>query len=46
MIVLYFRAECEKFNMKLEISDTWKEAEKVKDDLISNWTILKDYNDG
>ncbi|CAH2091873.1 unnamed protein product [Euphydryas editha] len=31
--------------MELEISDTWKEAEKLKDDIISNWTILKDYND-
>nr|XP_026491807.1 cytoplasmic dynein 2 heavy chain 1-like [Vanessa tameamea] len=37
--------ECDKFNMKLEISDTWREAERLMNDLLSLWTVLKEYDD-
>ncbi|XP_050362992.1 cytoplasmic dynein 2 heavy chain 1 [Nymphalis io] len=37
--------ECEKFNLNVENSDTWKEAERLTNDLLNLWTVLKDYDD-
>ena len=32
--------------MIFEISQTWKEAEDLRNDFITMWSIFKDYNDG
>ncbi|XP_028157049.1 cytoplasmic dynein 2 heavy chain 1-like [Ostrinia furnacalis] len=37
--------ECEKFDMKLEPTKMWAEAEKLMTEYVNVWTVLKDYNE-
>ncbi|XP_052738057.1 cytoplasmic dynein 2 heavy chain 1 isoform X2 [Bicyclus anynana] len=37
--------ECEKFNIQLESSETWMEAESLKTEYVNLWTTFKDYDD-
>ncbi|KAL0839484.1 hypothetical protein ABMA28_016191 [Loxostege sticticalis] len=37
--------ECEKFNMKLEPTEMWTEAEKLMTEYVNVWSVLKDYNE-
>ncbi|RVE40184.1 hypothetical protein evm_015166, partial [Chilo suppressalis] len=38
--------ECVKFNLDLQPSDVWTEAEKLMDEYTNIWTPLKNYNEG
>ncbi|XP_022829187.1 cytoplasmic dynein 2 heavy chain 1 [Spodoptera litura] len=37
--------ECEKFQMKVELNDTWDQAEKLMVEYVTLWTPLKEYNE-
>ncbi|XP_013138537.1 PREDICTED: cytoplasmic dynein 2 heavy chain 1-like [Papilio polytes] len=37
--------ECQKFNMDVTISDTWKDAEKLIKESVDQWEIFKDYDE-
>ncbi|KAM3968298.1 LOW QUALITY PROTEIN: dynein cytoplasmic heavy chain beethoven [Aphomia sociella] len=37
--------ECEKFDLKLEPSRIWQDAEKLVNDFVTLWTPLKDYTE-
>lgn len=41
-----FRLECEKFNIQLETSESWIEAESLKTEFINLWTTFKEYDEG
>ena len=43
--VLYSK-ECEKFQMKVELADTWDQAENLMAEYVNLWTPLKEYNEG
>lgn len=44
--IFNFRAECQKFNLTLEISEIWSEAENLNKEFVNLWSILLDYNEG
>ncbi|XP_034825556.2 cytoplasmic dynein 2 heavy chain 1 [Maniola hyperantus] len=37
--------ECDKFNIQLEASETWTEAECLKTEFLHLWTTFKEFND-
>ncbi|XP_075972807.1 dynein cytoplasmic heavy chain beethoven [Anticarsia gemmatalis] len=37
--------ECVKFNMNIEISEIWPQAEKLMAEYVNLWTALKEYNE-
>ncbi|XP_047023303.1 cytoplasmic dynein 2 heavy chain 1 [Helicoverpa zea] len=37
--------ECEKFQMKVQLSDTWDQAEKLMTEYVELWSPFKEYNE-
>lgn len=41
-----YRKECVKFNMNIELAESWQQAEKLINEYTELWTVFKDYNEG
>lgn len=46
ILFLSYRKECEKFNMAPNVSTTWQLAEKLINEDLVLWTVMKEYSEG